>query len=333
MRKHDGSGDGARGGEPAAPAGDSIAELLRLAGPRPEVPPDVEQRVHDAVRAEWRSTVRQRRTLRWGIPVALAATVVLVVGLAIRSPQIPAAPIATVAVIDSDSGALANGLSPGDAVYPGDEVVTGDFGAALAANNGLSLRLDADTSITLESVEELSLRTGRIYADTGEAALHNSSITVRTGVGSATDIGTRFAVTFLDSEMNVAVREGKVDVSDDRGSYTAEAGDMLTLTPNADVVFDELAPYDSSWAWAEALAPTFDIENRTLLDFLKWAARETGRELVFEDDATRMSAMSARLHGSVSGFTPSEALESVLPTTRFKYRLNGRQIIIGSAAP
>jgi hypothetical protein len=331
MRKHDEPGNGARGGEPTTAAGDSIAELLRLAGPRPEVPPDVEQRVHDAVRAEWRNTVRQRRTLRWGVPVALAAAVVLAVALSSRDPEVRTAPIATVVVVDSDSGALASGLSAGDAVYPGDEIVTGDFGAALAVNEGVSLRLDAGTSVTLESIEELALRTGRIYADTGEASYKDSSITVRTGVGSATDIGTRFAVAFLDGDMNVAVREGKVDVSGDRGSYTAEAGDMLTLTPNADVVFDELAPYDSSWAWAEALAPTFDIENRTLLDFLKWAARETGRELVFEDDATRMSAMSARLHGSVSGFTPSEALESVLPTTRFKYRVDARQIVISSA--
>ncbi|HWM27168.1 MAG TPA: STN domain-containing protein, partial [Woeseiaceae bacterium] len=101
--------------------------------------------------------------------------------------------------------------------------------------------------------------------------------------------------------------------------------------PNDDVVFDKLAPYDSSWKWAEGLAPAFDIENRTLLDFLKWASRETGRELVFEDDITRMYAMGTRLHGSVSNFTPSEALESVLPTTRFKYRLNARQIIISAA--
>ena len=332
MRKHDESGNGARGGKRATPAGDSIAELLRLAGPRPAVPPDVEQRVHDAVRAEWRSTVRQRRALRWSVPIALAAAIVLAVALVTRGPEVRTAPIATVAVVDSDTGVLANGLSPGDAVYPGDEIATGDFGAALAANNGLSLRLDVGTSITLESAEELILRTGRIYADTGEAMYSESSITVRTGVGTAMDIGTRFAVAFLDGEMSVAVREGKVDVSGDRGSYTAEAGDMLTLTPNADVVFEELAPYDSSWAWAEALAPTFDLENRTLLDFLQWAARETGRELVFEDGTARLSARTTRLHGSVSDFTPSEALESVLPTTRFKYRLNTQQIVIGSAA-
>ncbi|HWM26946.1 MAG TPA: FecR domain-containing protein [Woeseiaceae bacterium] len=332
MTKHEESGTGSGAGKQDAP--DSIAQLLRLAGPRPEVPPDVQQRVHDAVCAEWRSTLRQRRTFRWGLPVALAAAVLLAVGLARRGPEVRIAPIATVAMVGSDAGALASGLSSGDAIYPGDVIATDAFGIALSVNNGLSLRFDAGTTATFESIDELALRNGRVYADSGEAIYANNSITVRTSVGSAMDIGTRFAVAFLNGDMNVAVRDGTVDVtdnSDNGGSYRAEAGDMLTLTLNDDVVFDKLAPYDGSWKWAEGLAPAFDIENRTLLDFLKWAARETGRELVFEDDITRMYAMGTRLHGAVSNFTPSEALESVLPTTRFKYRLDARQIIISAA--
>jgi hypothetical protein len=105
---------------------------------------------------------------------------------------------------------------------------------------------------------------------------------------------------------------------------------MLTLKANDDVVFDKVTPYDDAWDWTETLAPTFEIENRPLADFLKWAARETGRELVFENDDTRLAAMSTRLHGSVSGFTPSEAVASVLPTTSFEYSIDERRILIGS---
>ena len=42
------------------------------------------------------------------------------------------------------------------------------------------------------------------------------SITIRTGVGSATDIGTLFSVAHHDDDMRVAVREGRVDVSGTR---------------------------------------------------------------------------------------------------------------------
>jgi hypothetical protein len=318
--------------EKSANTNDSIAELVRLAGPRPDVPPHVQQRVHAAVHAEWRSTLRRRWTLHWGMPLALAATVILGIALSNRSPEIKAAPIATVALIDGGDR-LASGLATGDPIYPGDAIATGEFGVALTGNRGLVLRLDAGTDATFESSEKLTLRNGRIYADTGQSIYGGTSVTIRTSVGSVTDVGTLFAVTHSDGDMSVAVREGRVDVSGSAGSYTAEAGDLLTLKQN-DVAFDKLPPYDSSWQWAEALAPSFDIESGTLLDFLRWAARETGKELVFENDDARVAATGTRLHGSISGLTPSEAIESVLPTTKFGsgYRIDERRIVIGGVS-
>jgi len=332
MANHENAGNGVSDGKHSATGDDSIARLLRLAGPRPAVPPDAEERVHSAVRNEWRRSIRQRRTLWWSVPVALAATIVLAVALVSRGPELSRAPIASVALVDGD-GALSGGSPlPGDEIYPGDVITTGDHGVALAVTNGLSLRLAAETTAEFDSIEELTLRTGRIYADTGQSIYDDRSITVHTSVGSAKDVGTRFAVAFLDGDMKVAVREGIVDVSDRRGSYTAEEGDMLTLQPNEDVIVGKISPYDDSWDWAAALAPAFEIENRSLLDFLKWAARETGKELVFENDDVRMGAMKTILRGSVSDFTPAEAVDSVVPTTRFEHRIEAGQIIIRSAA-
>jgi hypothetical protein len=328
MADHENTDNGASDGTRSSARDDSLARLLRLAGPRPTVPPDVQERVHDAVRNEWRSTVRQRRTLWWGVPVALAATIVLAVALTSRGPEVRIAPIATVAVVDGNADASVGLPSLGDEIYPGDAITTGDHGMALAVTNGLSLRFAAGTTATFDSIEELTLRTGRVYADTGQSIYDDRSITVHTGVGSAKDVGTRFAVAFLDGDMKVAVREGKVDVSGHRDSYTAEEGDLLILQPNDGVVFDKVPAYDSSWDWAEALAPAFDIENRSVLDFLKWAARETGKELVFENEDVRKAAMVSYLSGSVSGFTPAEAVDSVMPTTNFEHRIDAQRIII-----
>jgi hypothetical protein len=249
-----------------------------------------------------------------------------------RAPEVRVTPIATVALVDGDSGT--GGLSLGDAIYPGDSLATGQRGVALTVNSGLSLRLDAGTTASFDSVEELTLRSGRVYVDTGQSVYGDPSLAVHTSVGSARDIGTRFAVALVDGDMRVAVREGRVDVSGKQGSYTAEAGDLLTLQPGADVARGKISVYDSSWDWAAALAPAFDIENRSLLDFLKWAARETGKELVFEHDDARLAAMKTRLHGSVSGFTPTEAIAPVLSTTSFAYRVrvDEQQILIADTA-
>jgi len=332
MTDQENSGSEASGSAPRASGSDAIAELLRLAGPRPAVPPHVQQRVYDAVQTEWHSTLRQRRRLRWGLPVALAATILLVVTLTSRAPEVRLAPIATVAFVEDAAGTLAGGLSLGDDIYPGGRVATGKSGLALAVNNGLSLRLAAGTTATFDSMEELTLRSGHIYADTGQSVYDNRSITVHTSVGSARDMGTRFAVAYVDGDMSVAVREGRVDVSHSRGSYTAEAGEVLKLQPGEDIVVDKISIHDSSWDWAAALAPAFDIENHSLLDFLKWAARETGKELIFENDAARFAAMGIRPRGSIAGFTPVEAIGSVLATTSLEYRIDAQQIVISDAA-
>lgn len=333
MTNDDGSRDRMADGIGGAPGDDSVARLIQLAGPRPAIPDDMRLRVHAAVRREWQNGYQRRRTLRWGMPFALAAAVAVAVVAFVRTPEIVVAPIATVVRVDEAAGPAADGLDPGTAVYPGVALSTGARGVALELNNGFSVRLQAGTSVTFESMESMTLDAGRMYADTGRSVYDDRSITVHTPVGSVTDVGTQFAVGFDDGDMRVAVREGRVDVAAGSNSWTAEAGEMLTVAPDNNATFAEVSRYDSSWEWASALAPTFDIENRSLLDFLKWAARETGRELVFESEAARLAAMQTTLSGSIDDFTPMEAVVSVLPTTRFRYRIEAQRIVIADPSP
>lgn len=329
MTNFEQSDDKSTSGKRGGPNGDSIATLMRLAGPRATVPLQVEQRVHAAVRQAWCGAVRRRRVFRWSVPFALAATIFFAVTLSSRGPDISVVPVATVVLLEGSDGLQGNGLSIAKEIYPGDVIETGDFGVSLAGRNGLSLRLGAGTTATFGSSRELTLVAGRIYVDTGLSAEDDRAITVKTRIGSATDIGTRFAVNYLDGEMSVAVRDGRVDVADNRQSYRTESGEKLTLMPNEAVIRESIPLYDSSWDWAVALAPAFEINDRSLLDFLEWASRETGKELVFESDEVRIAAMETRLRGSVVDFTPLEAVGSVLPTTRFEYRVDPQQIVIG----
>lgn len=311
---------------------DSIARLMRLAGPRPAVPQAVRERVHAAVKREWRGKVARQRTRRWGrraIPAALAAGVLLAVVLGGRVPLIDPAPVATVAVVGGGSGTQSLRLHPGDPVYPGDSIRTGGSGAALALGNGVSLRLAANTTATVGAIDEVTLTAGRIYADTGPAIRADRTITVHTNIGSATDHGTQFAIGYDGVAMSVAVREGSVEVDARRASYTAEAGEKLTFRKGEKARYSELPPHDRSWGWASALAPSFDIDQRPVINFLRWAARETGRELVFASEGVRLAAMATRLSGSVAGLTPSEAIEAVRPTIpRFDLHVDERRVIV-----
>jgi hypothetical protein len=54
-------------------------------------------------------------------------------------------------------------------------------------------------------------------------------------------------------------------------------GERLTLVRGKGASVSELDTHDDYWDWVVELTPTFDMTNKSLLDFLKWTARETGR--------------------------------------------------------
>jgi ferric-dicitrate binding protein FerR (iron transport regulator) len=329
---------------------ETMQRLLRLAGPRAPIPEQVEARVYAKVHSEWRASSRspdgervyrhvrrewkkdatRRRYRRWALPVALAASLVLALTIVLQ-PQ-PSAPgslgIGTVA---RAVGGLPGGSLPlpGETVRAGDVLTTGlGEGLSILVNSVESLRLDQNTTLVVVARNEFRLDGGRIYADTGDFMYHDRGLLIDTPMGSVTDVGTQFTVQVAAERLDVAVREGRVDVSHGADEFVAVAGERLSLSPAGEPLVESVEPHDAFWDWAETLAPVFDIENKSLLDFLRWAARETGRELVFEDNELRMSAMRTDLHGSVADFEPLEAVESVLATTNFRYRILGDRIVI-----
>jgi len=280
------------------------------------------------VRREWRKGAARQRFRRWALPVALAASVVLAVAMFLQPP--PSAPgkiaIGTVARVAGEAGALP---AIGEMVYVGDILETGAAQKlSVLINNAESLRLDQNTTLAVVARDEFRLESGRVYADTGNFMYRDGGLVIHTTMGTVTDVGTQFAVQVAAERLDVAVREGRVDVSHGANEFVAVAGERLQLGSDVEPTVASVEPHDPFWNWTLSLAPVFDIENKSLLDFLRWAARETGRELEFEDNELRMSAMRTDLHGSVADFEPIEAVESVLAATNFRYRIQADRIVI-----
>jgi hypothetical protein len=61
-------------------------------------------------------------------------------------------------------------------------------------------------------------------------------------------------------------------------------------------------------------------------------ARESGRKLVLADDEARKQSASIRMHGSVHGLTPMQALSAVMATTELRYDLPDGQIRVSFAS-
>ncbi len=326
----------------------ALARLLQLAGRSEPIDENIERRVYEAVRKEWVASSRppddsrvyqnvrrewkrsstRARVGRWALPLAMAAAVILAVAVVLQ-PAPPTAPNVPLGQFVKVADAPRAGHRVGDTVRSGDTVTSGAAGGiSVLLAGGESVRLDRDTTVVFTGPEHLRLLEGRVYADTGNYVYRDRALTIETDEGTVTDVGTQFSVDARGASLDVAVREGRVDVATGGQEHVAVAGERLLIEPGQGVNVLALSPHDDYWGWVSELAPVYDIENRSLLDFLRWAARETGRELVFEDNDLRMAAMKTDLHGSVADFQPDEAISAVLSTTSFHYRVAADRIVI-----
>lgn len=326
----------------------SLENLLRLAGERPEIPLSVESRVYHRVQQEWQASTerpkgekvyaevhktwkrdaRRGRMIRWAAPFAVAASAVLAVLLFVQ-PE-PAAPrvAATVAAVIVPE-ASSTTYQAGTKVYEGDLITTGaGDGVSLLLARNATLRIDENTSIRIDSSDHFTLMGGRVYADTGQFIYADGGLRIDTDFGVVRDVGTQFAVSSNGDYVDVAVREGRVELTAQAAVHVAKMGERLSLAAGQDASISNLETHDPYWDWIAELTPTFDMSKKSLLDFLNWAARETGRELRFENDESRMFAMRTDVHGSVEGLTPDEALAAILSTTTLNYRIDADKVVV-----
>jgi len=321
-----------------------LAALLRAAGPRLAPPPAVAAEVRAAVAAEWRATVVARRPARRVTPwLAAAASVATVaVGAWLLAPQWLGAP-ATVANVARLTGPVEyrhgaagawQALASATRLQRGDEVRTSTTGrAALRRDDGLEVRLDAATTLAFESAETTRLESGRVYVDAGYAGARARAFEVATPLGEVRHLGTQYSVRLANETLAVAVREGSVVVEGDAQPVIARAGERLTVQRDGHVVRSTVAPQAEEWRWAQSVAPDFAIEGRTLDEFLAWAARETGRQLVYASPEAAHEAEQTVLRGAVAGLAPQEAVAAVLTTTpSLEHRFAGSQLRIARAA-
>jgi ferric-dicitrate binding protein FerR (iron transport regulator) len=326
----------------------SLESLLQLAGERAEIPLSIESRVYHRVQEEWRASTTKpngdrvyaevqktwrrnalrTRVLRWLAPVGVAVSAVLVFVLLSQPEVTQPVAVATVASVVAPS-ASPDAFQEGAVVYEGDLVSTGPGGGvSLTLARNVSLRIDENTRLQVDGADRFTLLTGHVYADTGQFIYRDGGLEIDTAFGVVSDIGTQFAVSVGDESLEVSVREGRVELASATDSLAARMGERLTVAQGQGASVSRLDTFDPYWDWIADLTPAFDMTNKSLLDFLKWASRETGRELRFATDEARMFAMRTDVHGSVDGLTPDETLAAILSTTSLEYQIELDKVVL-----
>lgn len=338
----------------SGPADAALGKLLRRVGPRPLPPPGAEERIRAAVAAEWRGTVlrerRARRRQAAGWLAAAASVAVVAVAAWLVFPLGPAVPGPVMATVSRSEGPVhvrvADGwqaLPAGGAIRAGDVVATGAGGrVALALADGLTLRMDQGSRLVATDPARVALEAGALYVDSGhrysgqgDSGPAGNALVVATRFGETRHLGTLYQLRLKPDSLVVSVREGRVLTAPAGSAATVEAaaGEQLLLSRDGVARRGTVPTFGSDWAWIHTVTPDFAIENRSLAEFLAWAARETGRDLRFASAADQAAAEALVLRGSVAGLSPDSALDAVMATTAFDLQRTAAGQLVVQRAP
>jgi ferric-dicitrate binding protein FerR (iron transport regulator) len=297
--------------------------------------------VRAAVEAEWRATVAARRTRQRTVSWAAAASVaVAAVGIWIAWPMLqPGHTVAgTVARVVGDVQQDAGGgrwtpLAAADSLEAGTRLRTGSTGrAALRLADGVELRLDSGSVIAFEDRDRARLSEGAAYVDSGtEPKAASPSFALETDAGSVRHLGTQYEARIVDGALRVGVREGRVEIASRSRRVQGQAGEQLVLR-DGEVTRSQLPSNAAEWDWISSITPPFSIEGRSVDEFLAWAARETGRTIVYATPEAAQRAREVALRGTVEGLTPEEAVAAVLSTTSLHPSVEAGRIYVDASA-
>ena len=330
--------------EPEPPA-DEIAALLDAAGRRPRLPEEEVAPIRAAAREVFQRQARRnarRRHVVWAAGASLAAGLLLAIGLTLRSPAAPGdgRPVATVEMMAGDVAVLdAEGRpAASQTVLSGAVLRTGESGrAAVRLPGGTSVRIDAGSAVRLDSPRLVSLERGAVYVDSGPAGTPGQEVEIATSLGSVRHVGTQFETRLLPRSggpaLRVRVREGTVLVEQEGETHRVRAGDELVLAAGSRPERAGISVHGPGWDWIQRTAPPFEIEGARLVDFLDWASRETGLPWRLAGLGAGSRPEDVILHGSIEGLTAEDALAVVLPSSGYRHRRAGEEIVIERTSP
>lgn len=317
-----------------------VARLLALAGTRPSPPPEVEARVRAATMTAFEALPRPSARTPWswtsrpGLGWAFAASllVAMVVGwLSIREEAVPFAG----EIVFATGGYTVRGSGEATSLLvPGSILRTSSEGRLLVDLGGRrNLRVDSGSSLTLRSDSEIWLHGGRIYVD----APGGRGLTVVTPNASITDVGTQFEVVVKGERLDVATREGAVDVALGgqrlRSRASSGRGEALVIDGLTLLETVPVATTGERWQWTQVSRPLFSVAGRTVREYLEWASRESGRLLVFETQLSKQQAGLRQLGGSGEVDADAETVARVLAATAFVLRPGPEhELVVGLSA-
>ena len=168
----------------------------------------------------------------------------------------------------------------------------------------------------------VELLDGRLYLDT--KGTHSGSVEIVTRFGTLRDVGTQFEVLATGTTLRVRTREGAVTLT--RGPNSTQCSNAPPARSCASIRTGTSSAAASRRTTRNGPGPKCSPNRHSgpdlsLLRFLDWVARETGRGLRYDSPDTETRVSRVVLHGTTPELAPVQALEVALATTDIEYSL------------
>ncbi len=317
-----------------------LKALFKHASSRQRAPQAVENEIREALHGEWKQQTRQRRVRRRVAGWAIAASVILAIfvstGLLRQpAPDLQQPSLATVEKMTGEvhvrnEGEQDSRLLTSVDLVAGSVLSTGNGARiSLTWENGESIRVDENSRIALISSSGIGLLSGHVYIDSSGARGKGKAFSIRTPSGPVSHIGTQYITGIAGDGITLSVREGEVFIGSGTNRTIARQGQKLSVSGDGRQSVTSIPVYGESWQWIEQLAPDFDMDGRTMQDFLEWVGHETGLEIEYDSDETRLAAVQTRMHGMVN-LEPLRAMDLIMQTSDLTHVLKDGTILVSN---
>lgn len=326
-------------------ADEIFSSLLGQASPRRKAPERDAWEIRHAALAEWKKITGKRRERRRLVSLAVAATLVVTLAFLLN--------VSRLAETDVDIQQLANverqigeivifepatdtwhGLAESDVVLSAGQIIETSSGARMAVswNAGGLLRIDEKTRVSLTANDRIQLHSGRLHYDSKSLYSNQQplvNLLIETPYGTVRHMGTQFMADLAGGALSVSVREGEVAISGDSIETLVLAGEQVIINESGIKARQSILPYADEWKWVEEIAPAYELDGRSMDEFLQWIGRESGFLIEYETESAKSLAEETILHGKID-LPPMKALEIMFQTADLVYELHGGVILVST---
>ena len=307
----------------------NIEELISTFGKR-EAPDELMMKKAQAnVKAHWHASVHKQKTRRTRLSlmrmaasfVALAAVLLLVKGNFLHSNPVNIGEVlfAQGAVSVSTNQLDWQPLGTQTTLQTGQWIKTTDASFVnFALSDQSQIRLNANTVLHLDSINQINLLKGEIYHDADTKK--SNPLLIKTQFGMVEHIGTRYAVSVDDKELVIKVRNGLVKLASDAVETILSKGELLEINQQGQFQKTQITAYDGQWDWTKKALKPFVLNHKNLADFVTNYAHENGLEINWNRQEHK--ARQVKLVGDFAQLSDKQLLKTVFLSTKFDFQIN-----------